>query len=778
MEERDFFQEETIDIKEIIFKLLLHWKLFVAFIIIGAIGAYFYNKTQKIVYATTTTILINNEKTSLDPQSVIGLEIFDEQSEIQNEIEILKSQTLMQTAFNNLEFNNSYYIEEHFSSNELYKNSPFEVKIDSNYLQPLGYKINIVFISKDSVQIDFNDALVNLLDPKTRNTYPDYEITTSTIRTSLNELIVGEFYGFTIRLTAWFNPKNHINQEFSFMLRDFKSNAAEFNDITFENIDKSTVIKINLNHHHLLKSIDFLNELTGVYLKKELENKNNIANKTLLFIDKHLSEINDSLYLSEKSLQEYQASKSALNIDFQTERMFEMLENLQNQKAEILINKKYYDYLIQTLNEDKLITDIIAPSIMNVNNPILTTQISNLIQYQAEINNLKISEGRENPYVRTLASKIENAKNVIIEYIQNENSNIDITLQDIDNRINESIERINSLPKTQRELFNFERSFKVYDNIYTFLLQKRSETLLAKASNVPLNEIIDKASVNNYEIIGNKKKLNYMIAFVFSIIIPGLFVYIKYYLNGKVLSDKDIENETTAPILGHILKSKQSNNVFENAKSPIAESFRMLRTNLDFARKTDGTQTILVTSTMQGEGKSFISNNLSRSLALNQKKTILLVFDLRKPKLYFDLPTNNIGLSNYFIGKSTIDEIIQKTKVENLDVINSGTLPPNPSELIASDKTHVLIETLKEEYDYIIIDTPPIGIISDGLQLTKYADINIFVARFNYTRTKALSNLMRRIKTHNISNLNIVVNSVETNNTGYGYYGEYGSYSY
>lgn len=776
MDNRDYFQEETIDIKEIIHKAWRHWKLFLISVIIGIIIVFYINKKQPTIYETYTTVLVNDKNSSLDPQALLGLDLYNSKSKIQNEIEILKSQSLINKAFKKLNFDVTYIVKNRFLEKELYTRSPFKVNVDSNFLQPINYKIGVEIITKDSIIVSFPNDLARLHDFKIDKTYDLVELINNNFIVKSADTISGNYFGFNITLTDFYNPSEHINQKFYFILNDFQSKLNQFKDLNYEIIDKSSVIKVSLKHYNLQKSVDFLNELTRAYIHKELKRKNTVADKSLEFIKTHMNEINDSLYKSEKSLQEFQASKSALNIDFQTQKMFNQLENLQNQKAEALITQKYYIYLQQTLKESKLVTDIIAPSIMNINNPILTTQITNLINTQSELNNLKVSSNITNPYTGSLISRIENSKNVIIEYVQNEKKNLDITLADIDLRIDVVIEKINDLPKTQRELFNFERSFKVYDNIYTFLLQKRSETLLTKASNLPTNEIIDQAKLSSSKIVSRNTKMNYMIGLIISLLLPSIFIYIKYYFNSKILTDKDIENETSLPILGHILKSKDEINAFHNTKSPLAESFRMFRTNLYFAKKTSASQTILISSTMQGEGKSFVSNNLALSLAFANKKTVLLVFDLRKPKLYIDVTKKEHGLTNFLINDCSLGDIIQPTDYNNLDIIQAGILPPNPSELILSNNTDILFEELRKIYDYIIIDTPPIGIIADGVLLTKYSDTNIIVTRYNYTRIKLFADLIKRIQSNKVKNLNLVTNYLETNKKGYGYGYSYGSY--
>lgn len=781
--QEDFFREETIDVKELLHKIIRHWELFVIGVVIALGIAFLFNKKTQTLYETSTTILINDNKSAVDPQALLGFDFYENKSKIQNEIEILKSNSLMEDAFKNLDFDISYFSSERFFNREIYNASPFVVIRDSNSLQPIDYPIKIKIISSDSFLLEFPEETAQLHDYKQRTNTNYINIEGRELPIKPNTLIFSENYGFTIQLTSVYKPKIHNNKEFYFKFNNFQSKVKEFSNLSTEIITNSSIIKISIKHNNLNKAVDFLNSLTEAFLKKELNRKNIVADKSIHFIESHLNEINDSLNLSEESLQQYQSSKRALNLDFQTQRLYEQLEKLQNEKSENLIKQKYYTYLEHSLQEKTTITEIVAPSLMNISNPILNDQISNLINLQSELNNLKIGDELENPYTKSQFSKIENSKKVIIEYIQNENKNLDVTQLDLSQRIDKILEKINLFPKTQRELFNFERSFKIYDNIYTFLLQKRSETLLAKASNVPLNEIIDAAQLNNFNIVSKSTRLNYIIALILGILLPGIFVYIKYYFNSKVLTDKDIEKETDLPILGHILKNKNKDPdlVFTDSRSTISESFRMFRTNLDFARKKEGSQVIMVTSTMQGEGKSFVSNNLAHSLAINSKKTILLVFDLRKPKLYINVPHTVVGLTNYLIKKAPLTEIIQKTDIENLDVIQTGALPPNPSELIASENTATLFAELRKIYDYIIIDSPPLGIISEGLTLTKHTDLTIFVVRYNYTRVKPLSNLLKRLKSNNVENINLVTNSLETGKKAYGYeyrYESYGAYDY
>ncbi|GAH57545.1 unnamed protein product, partial [marine sediment metagenome] len=282
-------------------------------------------------------------------------------------------------------------------------------------------------------------------------------------------------------------------------------------------------------------------------------------------------------------------------------------------------------------------------------------------QLQSELNSIKFNTKKDNPYIIALEDKITNSKKAIIENIKNEKKTSQIALNDLDLRIDQINETVNQFPKTQRELFGFERKFKLNDALYTYLLQKRSETLIAKASNLPLNEILDPARTDKYGIVSSNKKLNYIIGIILALIIPGIIVYLKYFLSDKVISNKDVEENVNLPILGYILRNKQKENnlVFDNPNSVIAESFRTLRTNIQFSSNSN--QVILITSSMKCEGKSFVSLNLASCLALNNKKTILLKFDLRNPILFINDVIKKEGLSNYLSGLCEIEDIIQQT---------------------------------------------------------------------------------------------------------------------
>jgi len=334
--------------------------------------------------------------------------------------------------------------------------------------------------------------------------------------------------------------------------------------------------------------------------------------------------------------------------------------------------------------------------------------------------------------------------------------------------------KISSIPKTEQQLGGYERKYRLNDAIYNYLLEKRAETKITKASNLPDDIILEPAMiVGNGPISPNKTK-NYLIAFALGMGIPFGFLILRKTLNNKIETQENIERITSLPILGKVMHNhKKTNNVvFEFPKSPIAESYRVLRTNLDFSLKGGSRNVIMITSCITGEGKSFNALNLAMSYAQLGRKTILLDFDLRKPTSYFNKTGDNtLGLTSYLIKKADIKDIINHSPDEKLDYINSGPIPPNPAELLALADTRKLILSLKEHYDYIIIDTPPLAQVTDGFLLMDSVDMKVIVVRYNYSKKNVISMVLKDLQHKKIENVCILLNDnrIKSDQYGYGY---------
>jgi len=411
---------------------------------------------------------------------------------------------------------------------------------------------------------------------------------------------------------------------------------------------------------------------------------------------------------------------------------------------------------------------------------LLNQMISQLITLNSERTNLLNQGNVKNLRLNTIEVQVSNLKKTILENILSNAATTDIALQDINNRAAKISSTMSRLPSTERQLFGIERTFKLNDAIYTFLLQKRSEAQIARASNSPDYEVIDPARHVTTSLIYPKKTLNYIIAILAGLVLPFVIIVLGDFLNMKISSKKEIENLSSFPIIGHVFHNDTKNKIVitEVTNSPISESFRSIRTNLQFYSRGIDKQVILITSSYSGEGKSFIAQNLASVFALFGKKTLLIGFDLRRPKLYQDFNlSNKVGISTALINKASISEIIQPTLIQNLDFISAGPIPPNPLELIASDKTDIVFSDLKKIYDYIIIDSPPVGVVSDAYLLMKYSDVNLYTVRQGFTNKEAFTTNTKHMQQKNIPHVSIVINDVKARGMLYDYGYEYTYYA-
>jgi capsular exopolysaccharide synthesis family protein len=513
----------------------------------------------------------------------------------------------------------------------------------------------------------------------------------------------------------------------------------------------------------------------NVYSDQNLERKNHLAITTIAYIEKQLSEISDSLSRTEDNLQNFRTSNQLIDVPSQTASVTTQYMDLQRQLAELVSRKRYFDTVSDLLKNENF-SNMMLPASIGISDPLLNGLMTQLITAQAERSTLIGNNQERNPMVQRLGIQIENLKKSISENISASSTTTSISIDEFNMRIRKIKAEMNRLPITQRQLGNIERKYRLNDAIYNYLLEKHAEAKITQASNLPDDVIIEPAKMGG--LISPNKRRNYMIAFFFGLVVPLGFIWIKNALNNTVQSQDDIEHLTNSPVLGKIMHSryKTKNVMFEFPKSIVAESFRALRTNLDFYVRGGQKKVILITSSLEDEGKSFIALNLAMSYAQLGRRTILLDFDLRKPKSYFkDGEESREGISSYMIDKVNLENLIIKSPHEKLDYVLSGILPPNPVELLALDKTEKLLAKLKIDYDIIVLDTTPLGQVTDAYLLIDHSEIKIIVTRYGQTIKKIFSFVMKDLNQKNIGNTCIVLNDNKNYHDQYGY--GYGYYS-
>ena len=773
-------QEET-DIKKIFGVFTKHYKLFIVFILIGIIIAFLINRYKTPVFKVSSSILIkenSNQQSASNVNDFLNSNMFGRNQNFQNELWVMKSYPIIEETVKNMGLTLTYYTKGKFNYYVAYQTVPFRVTYLHDHPQPLNVKIHIRFLSDSVFTITAEGKKISFYNYESDQVTNYRERWTYSKISKLGELIENEDLALIIEPSGLPAIKfdSDITYAFNFHTVNFQTNYLK-GKLSYSLVDRmATVVKITYKSELPTKGVDIVNELMSVYSQQNLERKNNIAITTIQYIEEQLDAISDSLTLTEDNLQNFRSSNQLLDISNQSSGLSDQYLNLQNQLAEMVSKKKYYDYVSELLVEDNF-SNMMLPASIGIADPLLNNMMSELISAQAQRSNLIENNQERNPLVQKLTIQIETLKKTIAENVTAFSKSTSISIDEMGNRVRKIENEINRLPATQRRLGTIERKFQLNDAIYSYLMEKHAEAKITQASNLPDDIVIEPAKMEGTGPVSPNKQMNYLIALILGFAVPFSFVTIKNALNTRIESQEDIEKYTKSPVLGKIMHSRyKTNNVMhEFPKSNLAESFRALRTNLDFYVRGNQKKVILVTSCIEHEGKTFVALNLAMSYAQLGRNTILIDADLRKTKKYFmEDDEEREGLSSYMIDSIKLDEIIFNSPNEKLDYIPSGILPPNPVELLALDKTTTLISSLNERYDIIILDSPPLAQVTDAYLLMDLANLKVIITRQSYSMKNVFAHIMKDLNQKNIGKTCIVLNDNRIYRDQYGYgYGYY-----
>lgn len=775
--------EQNIDIKQILFTALHYWYLFAIAVAVALVIGFIINRYSTRVYQTSGTVLIKDEKNRYDATSIMTSMNFGNMQNIDNEIAILRSYTLTERVVKKMGIEVSYFEKGRLSSTEMYKTSPFQVEFERSVPQAVGLTYEMTMSDEGNIKLqakgeglykyDFILCEQTEEDPfATIDFSGDYQ---------QGEWIDNGYNKIRITKTEQFDPENINGRKFYFWINSYPTLVKKMNNFSVNPTTKqSSVVSVVKNGTNKLKIVEFVNLLMNEYVNRGLEQKNVVSENTIEFIDNELSGIQESLNQAETELKDFRQQNDAMNIDLQTNQVYTNLRSLEKERAEMTVNVKIYkrlqDYIKVQIDDPE---NLAAPSTMGISDPLLNQLARDLVNLSQTKATQLLTQTEQHPQIVKLNEQIVTTKKALLENVNNLVENAQMSLNEINRRISVLESESRLLPSKQQQLINYQRNYKFNDDTYKYLMQRRAEAQILHASNTPDNEILDDARLERTYRISPRTSMNYLIAILLGLLIPALFLFLKSFFNTTVTDRKDVEKLTPYPIIGQVAQTKDKDPllVINNPKSPISESFRSIRTNVEFITRSKLPCTVLVTGDAQGIGKTFNSINIASIYALYGKKTVLLGFDMRKPKLFQEFGiNNNVGLSSYLSNKETLDNIIQHSgKMPTLDIITSGPIPPNPSELISSEKCDELFAELKKHYDYIVIDTPPIGLVTDSLLLMRYSDANIFIVRQGVTNKNAFGTLIKDLEDRGMQ-FSIVLNGLQAEKS-YGYGSKYG-YSY
>jgi len=752
-------EEEGIDFKRYLSLFLSNWYWFAIALFIALSIAYGINRWSEDVYTVSATILIEDEQygsnLSSAEQFIPGGEMFKSKQNLRNEIGILKSYSLNYKVMKELpEFWITYtgVGRRGIAETRQYKNAPFKVIFDSLENQLIGQRIDIRILNDTEYSINIGESIEKIM--------------------KFGEQYKNEYYDFNIIKQNGFVFNKDQSYKYYFWFNSLEGLANSYRGrLSVSPIEEeASLVTLSTSGFSAQQEADYLNKLMEVYIDMGLEFKNETAENTIEFINDQLDLISDSLRIAEYNLESFRLNNELIDLSSEASLLQSRIERYENERYNIEFEKQYYEYLIDYIASRDESSEIVSPSLVGITDPTLSRLVSELVELQQQKKQVSFSLKNDLPAVGLIDSQITDARKILKENAENSLRNTTKLLDDANARIARVEEEIQKLPGTERQFINIQRKFDLNNTVYNYLMEKRAEAGIAKASNVADNRIIDNAEVFNSRRIAPKERQNYMMALLFGLIIPAVLLIVFDLLNNKIIDRRDVEKVTDIPLLGFVGHSSAQSEipVIENPGSTLSESFRSIRTRLKYFSNNGSLKVITVTSTVSGEGKTFISINIAAIIAMLGKKVLLVGLDLRKPKLHKILEIDNSsGLTSILIGEGNYKEIVYETKIENLFFTPSGLVPPNPAELIESEKMAEFFEIARKEFDYIIIDTPPIAIVTDTLLIASYVDMNLFVVRQRFSSKNTLD-LINDLKNQGeLKNMSIIINDISLS----GYYG-------
>lgn len=747
-------KEKKKDFKTVLFSYLIHWPWFVAAIIACLCTAYLYLRYTPSVYNIQASILIKEEKKSGSGtgamEALADLGFMTSADNIDNEVEILHSKSLIRDVVTELKLYTTYMYKGRIGKVELYGSSPVTVDMDEADLQRLKEPVSVEILLAPGSALPDSIATEAGMLAVTYN--PDIDQTEDErviIVTIAPPMQVAKAYGIAL---------------------------------TVEATSKTTsILAISLESTNKQRGEDFVNKLIEVYNRNANNDKNEIAQKTALFINERIGIISRELGTTEDELATFK--QNAGLTDLTSNAQLTLTENSEYEKKRVENGTQLnlIDYLTEYISNPAN-QNTVLPVNVGLADESLSGLISKYNDLILERNRLLRTSSEKNPAIAALNGNIQSMLANIRTTIGSVHKGLLITQKDIEREAGKYTNRISSAPIQERRLVSISRQQEIKASLYLMLLQKREENSIALAATADNARIIDTAMADEIPV-SPKHSVIWLLAFIFGIGIPFGVIYLIKVLSFRISSHEEVEKLTWLPIIGDIPLSeeKKAIAVEENNNDLMAEIFRGVRSNLLFSLNGNDRKVVMVTSTVSGEGKTFIASNLAMSLALLGKKVVLVGLDIRKPGLnkVFSLPHKITGITQYLSAPQETDLmslLLPSGMNPNLQILAGGIVPPNPTELLAREALPAAIDILRRHFDYVVLDTAPIGMVTDTLMIARTADATVYVCRADYSHKSNLELVNELVESNKFSNVSIVINGIDMNKKKYGYYYGYGKY--
>ncbi|MEJ8800537.1 GumC family protein [Pontibacter sp. H249] len=767
-------QPGTKDLREVLGKYLKYWYLFLIGGVFGLGGAYFYCLYFTVPqYSIASTILLKDVSNDFESGALGELGGINPSKNINNEIEVMYSLTFMQRVVKELDLSTKYMVEGRIKDVEIYgKDVPIKVIVSQMDSSSFGKTIGIHLKSASAFE------LIEDVKSKTLFSFGDNEPKQKGELFRFGQQISKPYGTFTVVAASGVtSSKIPVGKQIKVVFQNNNDIARRYNQkISIQPIGKgASVLSISMIDPIPEKGKKLINKFIEVYNIEAIEDRNLQAASTIEFLDERLKYVTTELTEVEKDVEQFKRKNELTDVSTQASQYLTQANGYNSKLSEwaiqIDILESIEEYIKNDNNKYRMV-----PSTLTIQDPTLARLIAKFNELQLERERILKNAFSNNPLVLSINEQLDDLRINIIENLRNIKKGLIITSNNL--RANSGLyqNKISKVPTMERELLEINRQQSIKQNLYLYLLQKREESAMSLAANGSNSRVIDPAISTSYPVRPNKQTI-YLMSLLLGLGLPFAGVFLKELLNVKIQSQQDVEQLTHTPILGEIMHNEEDETlvVTSGNRSPVVEMIRHVRAKLRFAAVDRDNKTILVTSSMGGEGKTFFSINLGASLVLTGKKVVLLELDMRKPKLTKDLRmAEGLGISDYLIANDVaISDIIKPYEdMPGLYVISSGPIPPDPTELMMSPKLTHLISELKASFDYIIIDTAPVGLVADAFSLSPLIDSTIYVVRQDYTYKKQIAIIDEIYRNKELSRPAIVLNDVRNK------YGQKYGYSY
>jgi tyrosine-protein kinase Etk/Wzc len=756
---------EVNDLRSFMRIVSKNWYIVAVALLLSAVLSWLYAYKIPNVYAARTQILLK-DKESYDYQSQVYKTIgfVSAYGDLVNQKRVLTSYDLIDRTLQKLDFDVSYYIIGRFKTTQVYGGMPFTVQMQPLNPALYGKPFDLHIIDPGHFQLSYDPG--KGIVTKTFPFGTDVADRDFTLRVDLNVELnannLGKFSASDYRFIRHDRPKQV---------------AAYASSLNVEDLPYTSILQVTVEDEIPARAKMFLDTLSQQYITTTLQGDFDINENTLRYIDKQLAEVSDILGQYEEDLQQFLRSKNILDLDKQNSQYFNQLTTLDADKRKYELMVESVDALseyVLHIGDAKLL----PPSFYVLNDDaFLKKTLGDLYDMQMQVNRNMFSAVDSNPAVEETRQTIQLTRANLLIYLKNTRKAITQKMADIDKQVAEYTGLIRAVPQNQRDVENFQRKVEVNEKLYEFLLEKRASTVIARAGIVPQTKVIETARVTG---IARPDKTRILYTFLIGGgILSMLLVFIRVLFYDRIENAEQLRAATQAPVFGEVIASDKAEDhyvvVESDPRSAITESFRTVRTNLEYLPEQAGGRAVMLTSYRPNEGKTFCSVNLSAILAKAGKKVLLLELDLHKPKVATGLGmSSKVGISAILAGKAGIAECVMPTSMPDFDVILAGATPPNASELVLSDRLADMFNYGRQHYDYVIIDTPPVGLITDALLMMRHVDATLFVINTRLANRDHITNAMEVLRAGATKNFGFLLNGVRMKKSKYYYNTNYG----